>query len=138
MLQVSTDGVVSMLTTLVDNWGSIHAGLYVSAHIPLYSDTLAVYQAMEATFPGYARQPLVNWLVPGPDAEGNAVTFADLLTWRQTAPAVVQDVYGVFMVSPAGDLLWAEVNPNGSTPMQFAGDTFSHFPQFALGASVFS
>jgi hypothetical protein len=127
-LKIPDVGEVVMLDTLRSNWGTLQIGLYGAPHVPADADTLATYVALEMSFPGYARQDILNWIAPLGDGMGRALTVADVVTWTRGAGGVPASVHGYFVISPGGILLWAEQVPGGPFPINAQGNTYTILP----------
>jgi hypothetical protein len=87
----------------------LKVGLFKNDRTPRVGDTIAAYT--EADFSGYAgRKDAVGWTAPIMSG-GHAVSQANSLSWRQNGGATSNNIYGVFYVDAAGDLLFAERDP---------------------------
>jgi hypothetical protein len=107
-------------------------GLFMGNVVPADGDALATYTAVEATFPGYARVDLANWLAAADDGAGRARTLADLITFTRGAGGAPQNIYGYFVFDATPTLLWAERHPSAPVIMAILGDMFRVNPAFTL------
>jgi hypothetical protein len=128
MLKVPNVGEVKLLDVLRLNWGTLDMGLFKAMHTPADLDTLATYVAIEADFPGYARQAIANWQLPVTDGTGRASTIADAVTFTRGVGGLPQSIFGYFVVDAGGILLWAELDPNAPVPINNPGNTYSVLP----------
>jgi hypothetical protein len=111
-------GLVELVNELRAEWGnSLQIGLYVAAHTPIRTDDLVTYQAIEASYPGYARQFVQAWGPAIIDGAGRAGTRADFVTWDNPAGGAPEWVYGYFVLTQTGKLLWAEPDPHAPRPI---------------------
>ena len=112
MLLVPDEGEGQMMEQLRSLWNStsLIVGLFVSAHTPVNTDVLADYEAIEATFPGYARSDPVPWGAPDTDGAGRARTTSDdVLIFMRVANGAPEKAFGYFVIDVASNLLmWAE------------------------------
>jgi hypothetical protein len=131
-LKVPNIGELTLLDLLTANWGTLDCGLFKSMHTPADGDTLATYTAIEADFPGYARQQIQNWLAASTDGTGRALSVADVVTFTRGAGGAPQNIYGYFVVDAAGNLLWAELDPNAPVAINNPGNTYSILPTLTL------
>lgn len=134
MILSPDEGLVSLLQAMVDQWGDdLVVGLFESDYEPTANDTIATYNAIEADFPGYARQPLENWMNATLIDSGHARTEADIVTFTRTSDAGgPKTVYGYFVVDQAGNVLWAENGPFAPVVVTDAGDQVTLLPRFSL------
>lgn len=134
-LFLPNQGIVRLLDVLRLNWGQLKVGLFLADRDPGDADTVADYQAMEASFPGYARQNLVSWTPALLIVDEFARTEADFVTWVRGMGAGSQTIFGYFVVDPGGGLLWAENRPFAPMVMDTVGQTLTFMPRFALEPS---
>jgi hypothetical protein len=105
--------------------------LFVSNHIPVIGDVIGTYTAIEAAFGGYAQQTITDWGAAVTVA-AKAQTTAGVYTFTATGAGLPTTVYGVFVTSSTGELLYAELNPTGGVTLSAAGHAFSYQPVFTL------
>lgn len=125
-------GVLKLLNVLKGAWGTLKMGTCKASFAPLPTDNLAKYQAIESDYPGYARQDLLHWQPPVLVETGTAVSLADVVEFRRTGGGPAQSIYGVFVVTADGTLLYAQLDPNGPWPMVDAGSLYAVLPAFRL------
>jgi hypothetical protein len=136
-LVVCHDGERELLDTLTAAWAdTLRAGLFGSPHTPTPADDISTYQAIESTFPGYVRQPLLNWQPAVIVASGNARSLADIVIFTRSTSGVGAPVYGYFVVSGGGGLLWAQVDPHAPVVLAVGGAVYSFFPAVETGQLV--
>lgn len=100
---------------LLDALGQLLAGpydaaevlLFTSAHDPAPDDDLSVYEAIEASWTGYARQVAGPWDAPLIDGDGRAFSYSAALDYTVTAVPPGTLVYG-YALALSSVLLWAE------------------------------
>lgn len=131
-LVISDEGTAEALNLLSTAWGDMSIGLFAQPHTPSQFDDYATYAVIEASFPGYQRYALANWLPALVVPELPAVTRADLVVWTRTGAGPAQSVYGYFVLLPTGTFFWSEVDPHGPVPVNNSGDTYTVSPEFAL------
>lgn len=105
--------------------------LYIANHTPVIGDVLADYTAIEAAFGGYSPQTITNWAA-AITASAKAKTIAGNYTFTATGAGLPVTVYGVYVLSATGELLYAELNPTGGITLSSAGHTVSYQPVFTL------
>ena len=133
MLLVPDVGLTNLLDLLTAAWGdTLEVGLFNTAHAPDPSDVPGTYTAIEATFPGYARQTLENWTPALLIASGFAQTEADVVTWTRGAGAGTEDIFGYFVLDASGNLLWAESPPWAPVTIDTLGQQLAFLPRFSL------
>lgn len=106
--------------------------LFISNHTPVEGDTASTYNAIEASFGGYAALTLNGWITSFTNASNIAETDETLRTFTATGAGLPETVYGVYYLDPAGALAYAELNPGGGVLIAAAGQTFSYFPVYTL------
>lgn len=104
--------------------------LFVSNHANNPADDTAAYTAIEATFGGYARRTLSTWSAPAV-LSGYSISQCSPEVWMATGAGLPQSVWGIFVLDAGGDLLYAELDPDGATVLTAAGQTFSYLPRWA-------
>jgi len=106
--------------------------LFTNDYIPVPGSVRVNFA--EATFLGYAPVALgiANDVILNP--QGNAQAYWPQKNFRCTAPGGAQTVYGYFVTTTLGVVLWAERNPAGGVVIQNAGDVFPVTPTLAVGA----
>jgi hypothetical protein len=90
----------------------------------------------EANFTGYAQINMSGWSAAALDGNGKAATTADQVTWTMGTPGTTNTVYGIYVVTAAGALLYAERNPSGGILLNTLGQTFSYLPKFTFDSEA--
>jgi hypothetical protein len=87
---------------------------------------------IECSVPGYGGGKLTTgWTFPV--QSGTTVqSFANILTWTCTGTISAQWVYGYYVTDGLGRLRWAARDPDGPTPLQLAGSSYSVTPAYVL------
>lgn len=106
--------------------------LFKSNHTPVQGDNAATYTAIEATFGGYAPITTNSWGAVFTNTSNEAETDETLRTFLATGAGLPETIFGVFLLSSAGALLYAELDPAGGTVLSAAGQAFSYLPKFTL------
>jgi hypothetical protein len=127
-LKIVDVGLPKMLDKLLTAYGNtLQLCLFTNNYTPAAGDTLANYT--EATFPGYARQAVSNW-IPSTVAASVATSNADQKQFQRNATGTGQAVYGYFVLDGAGALLFAERDPAAPITLTNQGDTYLITPKF--------
>lgn len=102
-------------------WPTAKMHLFQNNHVPSNGDTVADYT--EANYDGYASQTLG---APGAAATvgGRSTITWPALTFTKAAGVATNLIYGYYITNAAGDLLAAELDPNGPVPFLVAGATY--------------
>jgi len=109
--------------------------LFKNNYTPIATTVLA--NLTEANFDGYARITLTGWPAASLDANNKASSALAAQFFTMTAPATTpNDIYGIYVLSPTGALLFAERNPAGPVTMNTDGQTYSYLPR-STGKSEF-
>ncbi len=120
----------SLVEELQDLITNKYAGASLCAFIsnitPAHGDVAATYTAQEATFGGYARITLSSWGAAYVNASLEAQADEVVRTWTATGTSLPQTIYGIFILSAAGHLLYVESNPTGGVTLSAAGHTFPY------------
>jgi hypothetical protein len=101
---------------------------YSNNHAPADGDTAGSYT--ECTFPGYAALTLTTWSAAALDGSNKASTAVSIQTWTAGSIVTPQNVYGIYVTTSAGVLLYAELNPGGVVSISTPGQTYSYTPVF--------
>lgn len=102
---------------------------FVSNHTPVHGDVAATYTAIEATFGGYSRITLNSWSAAYVNASLEAQIDEAVRTWTATGSGLPQTIYGIFILSAGGTLLYVELNPTGGVTLSAAGHSFPYTPK---------
>lgn len=132
-LLVPTSAQLIFLDDIVANGKLLNCdlALFVSNHTPVIGDTLATFNAIEAAFGGYARQTITDWGAAATIA-AHASVAAGNYTFTATGAGLPTTVYGVYVVSVANELLYAELISTGGRLLSVAGQSFTYQPVFTL------
>jgi hypothetical protein len=127
-LKIVDVGITKMLDKLLGAYGNtLQLCLYQNNYTPAAGDTLANYT--EATFAGYTRQAISNW-IPSTLAASVATSNADQKQFQRSATGTAQTIYGYFVLDGTGNLLFAERDPAAPITLTAQGDTYLITPKF--------
>jgi len=84
----------------------------------------------EADFDGYAEIELLGWSAAALNVDNKGETELAVQVFEMTGNTTPNTVYGIYVVSAANELLYAERNPAGGVLMNTAGQTYSYLPRF--------
>lgn len=132
-LLIPTASQLSLLDALTAS-GSLNGAtlhLYTSNHTPVLADVLATYTAIEASFGGYSAQTITPWGAAA-TVSAKAKSVAPTFTFTATGAGLPVTVYGVYVLTSGGLLIFAELNPTGGVTLSSAGHSFSYQPNFTL------
>ncbi len=131
-LLVPTIQRIQFLRSIFAGIGAFRLGLFKEPYDPTVTDTIGTYQAIEANFSVYARQPcaIVSYNF---DIDGNAVALGQILTWEVTFPGPAQNIYGFFGADATNKLLFAQRSVLGPVPMTLIGQQYRVAFQFSMG-----
>jgi len=121
----------AIITELLDG---AELALFKNNYTPINSSILSNFT--EANFTGYSRITLSGWSAAALDANNKAATSLGPQTFTCSGSATPNDIYGIFVLTAGGALLYAERNPAGAVTINTAGQTFSYTPKFT-GISEF-
>lgn len=103
----------------------VYLALFKTNITPAVTDSDPTYlgAGVEADFPGYARFELDTWTVTGPTAHitSNLETLRVFITTGTSSNMI----YGYFLVTAGGDVLWAERDPNAPIDMTANGAVYA-------------
>jgi hypothetical protein len=122
-------GLLDLVNSILVFLDGLQIGLYNSPQVPSVSDTAAFYLANEGGFPGYIRQNLNLWQTPTFILGGIAQTLMDPIVWTQTGPGSY-GIYGYFVVTGGGVLVWAGSNLSYPYVMSGPGARYVVYPKF--------
>jgi hypothetical protein len=128
-LKLVDNGAYQLLVQWI-NWLASNAvlHLYQNNHTPAEADTAAAYT--EANFTGYASVSLTSWGAP-------VLTAPDQISTSAAVPFTVgtvgtgNQIYGYYVTDLAGNLLWAERDPNAPIAMNTTGAQYTVIPRFS-------
>lgn len=116
------------LNVLVSNYSGLKMGLFQNNVTP--SLTTSLSDLVECNFEGYTashppdgRAAVAGWsgvTFNTPSAQSTATS----ISWTATGGAVVNNVYGYFVINAAGVLVFFEKNPAGPVPINAAGQSY--------------
>ena len=132
-LLIPTASQLTLLDALTTS-GSLNGAtlhLFKSNITPALTDVLATYTANEATFGGYAAQTITPWGAAA-TVSAKAKSVAPTFTFTATGASLPQTIYGVYVLTSGGALIFAEANPTGGVTLSSAGHSFSYQPNFTL------
>jgi len=102
--------------------------LFQNNYTPINTSVLGDF--VEADFDGYARITLTGWSAPALNVDNKAETSLAAQIFTMTGSTTPNDIYGVFVVSSTGALLYAEVDPSGPVTMDTDGQFYGYVPRF--------
>jgi hypothetical protein len=116
---LTKDGAVLLVDTLMPAIGTMYVGLLTSVFVEDPDYVLTNVLPMEASFPGYSRQPLNTWAPASPDGvtEG-ADTVSAVVTFIRSVAGPDVTIYGYFVVNGANRMFILE---KLTTPMTMPG-----------------
>lgn len=133
-LVVCDGGEKILLDKMVETLGGCTAKLFKNDHTPGGADVVGDYT--EADFNGYAPIPLNDWGPAFTNFAGDAQTDEKLRVWTQTDAAIVNTIYGYYVVDGGGNLIFAERNPAGPVVMDTPGKTYAVLFRFTARSST--
>lgn len=129
-LKVPFASLPVILQQLVAYFNGLKIKLYKNNHTPADADTVADYT--EADFDGYASKNLTAFGAAFLNASNKGETDHTILTWTDTGAVTPNSIYGYYVTTAGGALLWAEKLSNGPITMQANGDQYSVIPAFTF------
>jgi hypothetical protein len=122
MATVSTEGLIAALNYYNANrvapWQMC---LYHTSHVLIAADVLATYDALETTYPGYARQALLAAAGAVNDGFGNAFAAFGVYTFTTTGVSA-ETVYGMYIRDVALGVLIGAVQFTSPVDMTGSGN----------------
>lgn len=113
--------------SLMNGW---YLHLFQNNHTPSGDDDVSAYT--EATFTGYAAQPMSAWGTPYLNSDLNGESDHHPLTFTQTATTVTNSIYGYY-VTDGGELVLAERNPSAPVAMDTTAKEYVVIGEFIEG-----
>ena len=104
--------------------------LYQNNRTPAITNVAGDY--LEATFTGYASQAIVSFGNAFLNTSSIAELDASPMTFTQTGTLVTNTIFGYYVTDVAGNLIYAELNPNGSFNMNQTGLQYTVQPIMTL------
>lgn len=109
----------------------LYANLYQSAYTPVDGSVLADFTSRVSTFPGYAHQPISNWVDGGLDASNRRIISADPVTFTLTSGT--EAVYGYYITDGTPTILyWAELDPGGPVTLDTGHTLYLLIPRLTV------
>lgn len=130
-LKVPNVGLEEMLPLLTGDLAGAEVCLFVNNYTPVAGSVVGNFT--EATFPGYAREPLAGWDAVAIVSD-HARQNADDCEFTLSATGGPYSVYGYFVLTAGGDLLWAERDPNAPGVLSTTGDVYRVIPQLSMAS----
>lgn len=127
-LVICNGGKVRLLQQLVSYLNGLTLRLFQNNHTPAIGDTAASYT--EATFTGYSSQAITSFGTAYQNASNLGETDAAAMTFSMTGTTVTNNIYGYYVTDSGGNLIFAELNPNGVFAMNQTGLTYTVQPVF--------
>jgi hypothetical protein len=129
VIYLTQQGALTWLNVLTDS-ATFIIHLYVN-DIDL-SDTTVQGDFVEASFGGYAPQPVARWFNPAWNVD-RGVIFGDTLAWTFSGIGPGQTVFGAYAtLGDPGPLAWAEACPFGPIVVATAGQILAFTPRLTV------
>jgi len=122
-LMVDEGLTLSLDALLATVYSGAEVLLYTTFHEPVAGDTLATFEAIEASWTGYARQSPEPWDAASVGGDGRAFSYSALLTFPVTSVGAGTIVYGYCLILSPNDI-WAEQLDNRPVPSAGVPVTF--------------
>lgn len=117
------NGQLECLQTLLDNL-PVNCFPYKNDRTPRQGDHVGLYT--EADFSGYdGRKALGGWSA-ALILDGRAYSLSAAVGWHHNGGPIDNNIYGVCVVSLAGDLIWAERDPRAPVLVRPANPDYSY------------
>lgn len=105
--------------------------LFVTNHAENPADVTATYSAIECTAGGYSLQVITDWAASFVVAHV-AITEAGTYTFTFTGAGLPITIYGAFVLSALGVLIYADLIATGGVTISAAGQTYTYRPRVSL------
>ena len=132
-IKVPNTGEVLILQELIAYLNSLVIDLYQNNYTPV--DTSLAADFTVATFDGYAQKTLDTFAAAFLNGNDKAETDHLLLTWVSTG-VTANTIYGYYVRTSGGLLVYAERNPTGGTLIDAIGESYSILPRFTLATEL--
>lgn len=106
--------------------------LFASNYTPQDTDVAATYDAIKATFGGYAEQTCSGWSAAFTNGDGQAETDEAIHTFTATGAGLPETIYGVYYLDAAGLLVYAELFETGGITLSAAGHVINYLPVYTV------
>ncbi len=108
--------------------------LFDSDIVPDNTDTLATYEAIEATFGGYEPIGPIDWDLGGIfiNSDSQAEIDSELVVWTSTGDGLPVTIFGLFYVASDGELAFVDTFGALSQNLEIPGDVVEYLPRFVL------
>lgn len=123
-LKLVDAGISNRLTQLQTNWNATPLKLHLYSNNQTPTTSSVIGDFTECTFAGYAAQNLTTWTAPSVAAHVASMTAAALTFTRSTTGAL-QNIYGYYVTTSGGTLLWAEIFSDAPRVVTNAGDSLT-------------
>lgn len=124
---ICNGGKVRLMAALIATLNTYVLRLYKNNHTPVDTDTVADYT--EANFTGYSSIPLNAWGTAFLNGSNKGQTEMSTQFFTQTGTGTTCDVYGYYVTDGSGNLIWAELNPDGVFHMVNTGSVYEVTPK---------
>jgi hypothetical protein len=121
----------AILTWSLPMVATYYMRLFVNDYVPLVSSKAADFQEPSGSW--YAPILVSEWGQPFQNASQQAEIDEVLRTWTAADPVVAEQVYGYWVTTPLGQVVWAERAPLGPYPMAAAGQSVVILPRLMVG-----
>jgi len=133
MLFLASSGSEALLNVLMAEYNSVNVvvHLFKNDYSPSWNSVLADF--VESDFDGYAPQNVAQFFFQGFAGQIGYMLALDsntFLVGSGTTPPQV--AYGYWIQDAAGDLLWAERDPDGPVDMSSFGNQYQIYPRLGL------
>jgi hypothetical protein len=127
-LVICDDGLVTLAQQRVTpfNNAAFRLRLFTNNHTPVVGDVASDY--VEANFGGYTAIVLNAWSYYSITAD--VTLLQETLRFWQWASSPSNTIYGYFVTTSAGQLMWAELNPAGPVTLSTTSDLYVVLPRF--------
>jgi len=127
---ISNEGEINVLKRLVNQ--TLKVRLFKNDIIP--SDGTVLGSFNQATFPGYAEKTINGGMSPpATDLDGKGSTTSGNCIWTRGVGAGSETIYGYYVVTSGGVLLWAQRRSTGGISIGVVpGQTYSVIPKYTM------
>ncbi len=133
MLFISETGVDSILNILIGIWNGTNVSLHLFQNAATPSFNSVIGDFVESNFPGYAPVDIAAWILgPVITNVGYMQTVTPCVFTVSSGAGPPQLAYGYYVLDDSGNLLWAELDPNGPTSMSSSGNQVQVFARLGL------
>src|ERR1700722_381205 len=118
MIFISETGIEAILNILIGIWNATNVSVHLFKNPATPSFSSAIADFTESDFPGYAPVDVTSWILgPVITNVGYMQSSTPCVFTVSSGSGLPQLAYGYYVLDDSGTLLWAELDPNGPTPM---------------------